>query len=180
MSRLAKKPIVIPSKVSVEHKGDLLTIKGSLGTLQHKLNSLVSIQIDNNNLTVTRKDDSNFAKAIQGTTFVLLSNHIRGVAEGFVVKLQLQGVGYKAKVNGNKLELTIGKSHPVEYLIPAGVKIETPTVTEIVVSGYDKQLVGQAAANIRRFKEPEPYKGKGIRYADEVIELKEAKKSNKK
>ena len=179
MSRLAKKPIVIPNKVSLEQKVDLLTIKGSMGILQQKIHPSVLVKIEGNNLYVERKEDSQAAKAIQGTMYILISNHIRGVNEGFTKKLQLHGVGYKAKIAGNKLELSLGKSHPEEYNIPAGVKVETPTVTDIIVSGADKQLVGQVAANIRRFREPEPYKGKGIRYLDEVITLKEVKSGKK-
>jgi large subunit ribosomal protein L6 len=179
MSRLAKKPICIPNKVEIEQKTDTLTIKGSVGTLYHKVHPSVIVKIENNTLQVIRKDDSQLAKAIQGTTHVVVSNHVRGVTEGFTKKLQLQGVGYKAKITGNKLELSLGKSHPVEYIIPQGIKIETPTVTDIIIFGSDKQLVGQVAANIRRFKEPEPYKGKGIRYLDEVIILKETKSSKK-
>jgi len=179
MSRLAKKAIAIPSKVQIEQKNDMLTIKGAIGTLQHKVHSSVVVKIENGHLQVVRNDESQLAKAIQGTTHVIVSNHIRGVTEGFTKKLQLQGVGYKAKITGSKLELSLGKSHPIEYIIPTGIKIETPTVTDIVIFGSDKQLVGQVAANIRRFKEPEPYKGKGVRYLDEVIHLKETKSSKK-
>lgn len=179
MSRLAKKSITIPAKVSIDHQGDLVTIKGTNATLQHKLHNIVLIKIENDQLSVIRKDESQLAKAIQGTTFIVISNHIKGVTEGFVKKLQLHGVGYKAKINGNKLELSLGKSHPIEYIVPEGIKIETPSVTDILIYGADKQLVGQVAANVRRFREPEPYKGKGVRYVDEVIILKEIKSSKK-
>lgn len=179
MSRLAKKAIVIPSKVQIEQKEDVLTIKGAIGSMQHKVHGSVVVKIENGHLNVVRKGDDQLAKAIQGTTYVIISNHIRGVTEGFTKKLQLQGVGYKAKITGNKLELNLGKSHPIEYIVPQGIKIETPTVTDITIFGSDKQLVGQVAANIRRFKEPEPYKGKGVRYLDEVIQLKETKSSKK-
>ncbi len=179
MSRLAKKAITIPAKVSIDQQGDLVTIKSATATLQHKLHNIVLIKIENDQLSVIRKDESQLAKAIQGTTFIVISNHIKGVTEGFVKKLQLHGVGYKAKINSNKLELSLGKSHPIEYIVPEGIKIETPSVTDIVIYGADKQLVGQVAANIRRFREPEPYKGKGVRYVDEVIILKETKSSKK-
>ena len=179
MSRLAKKPIAIPNKVAIEQKIDHLTIKGSIGTLHHKIHPSVIVKVENNTLQIIRKDDSQLAKAIQGTTHVVIANHIHGVTEGFSKKLQLHGVGYKAKVTGSKLELSLGKSHPIEYIIPNGIKVETPTVTDITIFGSDKQLVGQVAANIRRLKEPEPYKGKGIRYLDEVINLKETKSSKK-
>lgn len=179
MSRLAKKAMVIPAKVKIEQKGDMLTVNGANGTLHHKLHDSVSVLIENDHLQVIRKNDEQLAKAIQGTTYIVISNHIKGVTEGFTKKLQLHGVGYKAKVTGSKLELSLGKSHPIEYIIPQGIKVETPTVTEIIIFGSDKQLVGQVAANIRRFKEPEPYKGKGVRYLDEVIKLKEAKSSKK-
>lgn len=179
MSRLAKKPIVIPAKVSVEQRQQVLIIKGTVGTLEHTVHPSVTVKLEDGALQVDRNNNSQMAKAMQGTTFVVIANHIKGVSEGFTKKLQLHGVGYKAKVSGNKLELSLGKSHPIEYIIPAGIKVEAPTVTDLVVYGASKHLVGQVAANIRRFKEPEPYKGKGIRYLDEVIELKETK-SNKK
>ena len=179
MSRLAKKPIVIPSKVQVEQKADVITVKGSIGTLQHKVHPSIVVKIADNNLQVIRNEETEFAKAIQGTTYILLSNNIKGVVEGFTKKLQLHGVGYKAKATGSKIEMSLGKSHPVIYTVPANVKVETPSATEIVVSGADKQLVSQVAANIRRLKQPEPYKGKGIRYVDEVIVLKETKSSKK-
>jgi large subunit ribosomal protein L6 len=179
MSRLAKKPIAIPSKVQVEQAGNILTIKGGVGTLKHQVNDSVGVTIADNSLQVVRNQETQFAKAIQGTTYRIISNHIKGVLEGFTKKLQLHGVGYKAKATGKKLELNLGRSHLDTFSIPEGVKIETPSATEITVFGADKQLVAQVAANIRRLKEPEPYKGKGIRYFDEVISLKEAKSSKK-
>lgn len=179
MSRLAKKFITIPDKVQIEQQGDLVLIKSGTVILRHKLHNSVFVKMDANQISVLRKDDSQLAKAIQGTTFIIISNHIKGVTEGFITKLQLHGVGYKAKINGNKLELNLGKSHPIEYIVPEGIKIETPSVTEIIINGADKQLVGQVAANIRRFRPPEPYKGKGVRYANEIIKLKETKTSKK-
>lgn len=179
MSRLARKAIIVPDKVHVEQIGDLLTVKGSHGTLHHHVHPKVKIKIDKSSLQIDRNDDEKFSKAIQGTTYIIISNHIKGVVEGFTKKLQLHGVGYKAKVSGHKLELSLGKSHPIEYKIPDHIKIDTPTQTDIVIFGIDKQLVGQVAANIRRFREPEPYKGKGVRYLDEVINLKETKKAKK-
>lgn len=179
MSRLAKKSILIPSKVKIEQKNNVVIVTGALGMLQQPLRHEVTIEIENNNLKVLRKNDSKLAKALQGTVFVILSNCIKGVQEGFIKKLQLVGVGFKAKITGSKLELGLGKSHPIKYEVPEGIKVETPTATDIIVSGIDKQKVGQVAADIRAFKRPEKYKGKGIRYFDEVIELKETKSSKK-
>lgn len=179
MSRLAKKPIIIPDKVQVEQKGNVLIIKGTNGVLSHTVDANIIIKIEQKSLRVDRINDELFSKAIQGTTYVVISNHIKGVLEGFIKKLQLHGVGYKAKISGRILELNLGKSHPIKYEIPDNIKIETPSQTDIVIFGADKALVGQTAADIRRFREPEPYKGKGVRYLDEIIELKETKKAKK-
>jgi large subunit ribosomal protein L6 len=179
MSRLAKKAIVIPDQVHIEQKEDVLTIKGIKGVLHHKLHPNVKVKIDQHSLQVIRNDEEQLSKAIQGTTHVIIGNHIKGVTEGFTKKLQLHGVGYKAKVSGHMLELNLGKSHPIEYKIPHDIKIETPSQTDIIILGSDRQLVGQVAADIRMFRKPEPYKGKGVRYADEVINLKETKTSKK-
>lgn len=179
MSRLAKKAIIIPDKVQVEQKDDVVIVKGVHGVLSHKIHTSITIKIEQKSLHVNRINDELLSKAMQGTTYVVIGNYIKGVLEGFTKKLQLHGVGYKAKVSGNVLELNLGKSHPIKYEIPANIKIETPSATDIVIFGADKALVGQTAADIRRFREPEPYKGKGVRYLDEVIELKETKKAKK-
>ena len=179
MSRLAKKAIIIPDKVHIEQHKDMLTIKGSHGVLHHKVHPNVSVIIEKGHIQVIRNNEEQLSKAVQGTTHVLISNHIKGVTEGFNKKLQLQGVGYKAKISGHKLELNLGKSHPIEYIVPNNIKVETPTPTDIIISGSDKQMVGQVAADIRRFRKPEPYKGKGVRYFDEVIHLKETKTTKK-
>jgi len=179
MSRLAKKAIVVPDKVQVEQHKDMLTIKGSHGVLHHKVHPNVMVKIEKGHVQVIRNNEEQLSRAVQGTTHVIISNHIRGVTEGFTKKLQLHGVGYKAKISGHKLELNLGKSHPIEYIVPSNIKIETPTPTDIIIFGSDKQLVGQVAADIRRFRKPEPYKGKGVRYLDEVIHLKETKTSKK-
>ena len=154
--------------------GNDLTIKGGKGTLQLSLNAGVRVSQDDNVLTIKYEGDQ--FKAMAGTTRALVSNMIRGVSEGWQKKLVLNGVGYRAKADGGSVSLTVGLSHPVEYKLPAGVTAETPTQTEVVVSGIDKQAVGQVAAEIRSFRPPEPYKGKGIRYVDEVVRRKEAKK----
>lgn len=179
MSRLARKAILIPNNVQIEQTKEMLNIKGVHGILHHKVHHSVVVKIEKNHIQVIRNNEEQLSKAIQGTTHVIISNHIKGVSSGFVKKLQLQGVGYKAKISGHKLELSLGKSHPIEYIVPNSIKVETPAPTEIIISGPDKQLVGQVAADIRRFREPEPYKGKGIRYFDEVIQLKETKTTKK-
>ena len=179
MSRLARKAIIIPDKVHVDQNEGVLTVKGPKGVLHLKIHMYITVQIEKDHLQVIRNNEELLAKAVQGTMYVIISNHIKGVTEGFTKKLQLQGVGYKAKISGHKLELSLGKSHPIEYTVPSDIKIEIPTPTDLIISGSDKQLVGQVAADIRRFREPEPYKGKGVRYLDEVIHLKETKTSKK-
>ena len=157
-------------------QGNVVTIKGSKGTLTHELNSEVELKQEEGSLAVAPRSGSRFAMAVTGTTRSLLSNMVKGVTDGFERKLELVGVGYRAQAQGNKLNLSLGFSHPVVYEMPEGVSVETPSQTEIVVKGSDKQKVGQAAAEIRRFRPPEPYKGKGVRYSDERVQLKEAKK----
>jgi len=176
MSRVAKKPITLPKGVEFSSAGSTVTIKGAKGSMTLDLNSEVQVDKDDEGLQVVRRSHSRFATAIAGTTRALLQNMVTGVTEGFERKLQLVGVGYRAQVQGQKLNLTLGFSHPVVYQVPDGVSIETPSQTEVVLKGMDKQRVGQAAAEIRRFRPPEPYKGKGVRYADERVVLKEAKK----
>lgn len=176
MSRVAKKPITVPSKVEVKIAGNVVSAKGPKGQDQLELHELVSVQFEDKNLQVSANDESKQAKALSGTSRALIANLIHGVENGFERKLLLVGVGYRAQAQGHVLNLTLGYSHPVKFDIPKGITIETPTQTEILIKGINKNLVGQVAANIRRFREPEPYKGKGIRYSDEVIILKETKK----
>ncbi|WP_258808475.1 50S ribosomal protein L6 [Pseudidiomarina sp. CB1] len=176
MSRVAKAPIAIPAGVEVTLNGQEVTIKGAKGSLSRVVNDAVElVQEDNVLRTVPREGVAN-ATAQAGTARALLQNMVVGVAQGYERKLQLVGVGYRANTAGSKLNLTLGFSHPVEFDIPQGITIEVPTQTEVVVKGVDKQLVGQVAANIRAYRKPEPYKGKGVRYADEQVRRKEAKK----
>ena len=176
MSRVANRPVSLPKGVEVSLAGTTVTLKGSKGTLTMDLNPEVQVGQDEDGLKVTKRSNSRFAAAIAGTTRALLSNMVVGVSEGFERKLELVGVGYRAQAQGNKLNLTLGFSHPVVYEAPEGVSIETPSQTEVILKGIDKQRIGQAAAEIRRFRPPEPYKGKGVRYSDERVVLKEAKK----
>ena len=176
MSRIAKEPIELPQGVEFTLAGTTASVKGSKGSLSLELNSEVEVKQEDNKLTVSRRSGSRFANAVSGTTRALLANMVQCVTEGYEKKLELVGVGYRAKTQGNKLNLTLGFSHPVEYDVPEGITIETPSQTEVVVKGTDKQKVGQVAAEIRRYRPPEPYKGKGVRYSDERVVIKEAKK----
>ncbi|MEI7795141.1 MAG: 50S ribosomal protein L6 [Methylococcaceae bacterium] len=176
MSRIAKAPVTIPSGVDVEIKGNNLTVKGSKGLQSFDFNSLVSVEIADNLISMRwNKDDKN-ATAQAGTARAIVNNMVIGVSVGFEKKLTLVGVGYRAQAKERILSLSLGFSHPVEFEVPAGVSVETPTQTEIVLKGSDKQLVGQVAAKIRAYRPPEPYKGKGVRYSDEHVARKEAKK----
>ena len=174
MSRVANNPIELPSGVEVKLNGSDVTVKGGKGSLEFSLSEGVSLSQEDNVVTVAY--DSDKLKAIAGTTRAMVNNMVKGVSEGWEKKLVLNGVGYRAKASGKSVNLTIGFSHPVDYELPEGVSAESPSQTEIVVKGIDKQAVGQAAAEIRSFRPPEPYKGKGIRYADEYVRRKEAKK----
>jgi len=176
MSRIAKEPVELPQGVEFKQDGNVVTIKGSKGSLSLELNSEVELKQEENTLTLAPRSGSRFATAIAGTMRSLLSNMVVGVTDGYERKLELVGVGYRAQAQGNRLNLTLGFSHPVVYDVPEGVSVETPSQTEVVVKGSDKQKVGQVAAEIRRFRPPEPYKGKGVRYAGERVRLKEAKK----
>lgn len=176
MSRVAKKPITLPKGVEVKLAEQLVQIKGAKGALDHKFPRLVTIKQENDELLVSPVDDSTQANVLAGTTRALVNNIVVGVSHGYDVKLQLVGVGYRALVKGHELHLTLGFSHPVVCMIPKGLTVECPSQTEIIVKGIDKQQVGQFAANIRSYRPPEPYKGKGVRYANEVIILKETKK----
>ena len=177
MSRIANIPITIPGGVDVNIVGSLITVKGSKGELSHNIHSLVKVEQKDNELKTSVNNNSKFANALSGTTRALIQNIVTGVSEGFERKLEIVGVGYRAAVSGKVLNLTLGFSHPVEFQIPEGITIETPSQTEIVIKGFDKQKVGQVAANIRAYRPPEPYKGKGVRYLDERIIRKEAKKA---
>ena len=178
MSRIAKMPIVIPSGVEVIVDGRFIKIKGSKGIFEYTVNDLVDIESDDKSIIVKPRDEDNKkAWAMAGTMRALTNNMIVGVSEGFEKKLELVGVGYRAQAQGNNLNLTLGFSHPVVHVIPDGVTCETPSQTEIVLKGIDKQVVGQTAAEIRAYRPPEPYKGKGVKYADEHIVRKEAKKT---
>ena len=176
MSRIAKNPVELPSGVEIKINGQSVTVKGGKGSLDHEIHNSVKITQDDKVLTFAPKDGSKTANALAGTTRALINNMVTGVSQGFEKKLQLVGVGYRAQAQGKKLNLTLGFSHPVDYEVPEGITVETPSQTDIVVKGIDKQAVGQVAAKIRSYRPPEPYKGKGVKYADEVIVRKEAKK----
>jgi len=176
MSRVGKKPVELGKDLTAEVQGQSVTIKGKKGSLTLAVNSEIEVKVDGNLVKVAPRSGSNFADAMAGTTRAHIANMVNGITNGFQKKLELVGVGYRAAVQGKKLNLTLGFSHPVEYPIPTGITIETPSQTEIIIKGMDRQQVGQVAADIRDYRSPEPYKGKGVRYANERIELKEAKK----
>ena len=176
MSRVGKMPVSVPSGVDVAIKDDQITVKGSNGALTRTLNPLVAIKIDGGTVTFTPANDSAAADAMSGTMRALVANMVGGVSKGFEKKLSLVGVGFRAQATGQKLNLQIGFSHPVVKDMPEGIKVATPTQTEIVITGADRQVVGQLAAEVRAFRPPEPYKGKGIRYVGERVVLKETKK----
>ncbi|WP_026330315.1 50S ribosomal protein L6 [Caldimonas manganoxidans] len=176
MSRVGKMPIAIPQGVDVSITADQISVKGSLGTLSRPLNKLVTVKNEGGKLSFAPVNDSAEANAMSGTMRALVANMVQGVSKGFERKLTLVGVGYRAQAQGQKLSLQIGYSHPVVKDMPAGIKVETPSQTEIVIKGADRQAVGQIAAEVRAFRPPEPYKGKGIRYADEKVVIKETKK----
>jgi large subunit ribosomal protein L6 len=175
MSRVAKNPIQVPKGVDIA-VGDVIAVKGPLGTLTQPASPDVEVRLADGTLTFAAVGDSIRANAMSGTLRALVANMITGVTKGFEKKLTLVGVGYRAQAQGDALNLTLGFSHPVVHKMPAGIKVETPTQTEVVVKGIDRQAVGQVAADIRAYRPPEPYKGKGVRYADEVVIKKETKK----
>ena len=176
MSRVGKMPIAVPQGVDVAISAETITVKGKEGTLVRPMNPLVTIKNEGGKLMFAPANDSAAADAMSGTMRALVNNMVNGVGAGFSKKLTLVGVGFRAQATGSKLNLQIGFSHPVVKDMPAGVKVACPTQTEIVISGADRQAVGQVAAEVRAFRPPEPYKGKGIRYADERVVLKETKK----
>ncbi|ARO87384.1 50S ribosomal protein L6 [Nitrosospira lacus] len=176
MSRVGKNPVPVPANVEVTLSASEVSVKGPLGTLRRHLVSDIAVERDGGNLLIKASNDSKQANAMSGTMRALLANMVHGVTKGFEKKLLLVGVGYRAQAAGEVLNLTLGFSHPVVHKMPDGVKAETPSQTEILIKGIDKQQVGQVAAEIRAYRRPEPYKGKGVRYADEVIVIKETKK----
>lgn len=176
MSRVAKTPVRIPAGVEVKLQGQQVSVKGSKGQLEYMLNEQVQVEQQEGDLLFSPRNGGKGSRAMAGTMRVLVDNMVKGVSVGFERKLELNGVGYRAKVAGNTVSLTLGFSHPVEYQLPDGISAATPTQTEIVISGIDKQLVGQVAADIRGFRPPEPYKGKGVRYSGEYVRRKETKK----
>ena len=176
MSRIGKMPVQIPAGVEVTIADGSVAVKGPLGSLTQPVPGSVSVKRDGGNVLIERSDESIASDAMSGTLRALLANMVHGVSKGFERKLTLVGVGYRAQAQGDKLNLTLGFSHPVVHPMPKGIKVETPTQTEILIKGMDKQQVGQVAAEIRAYRPPEPYKGKGVRYADEVVVIKETKK----
>lgn len=169
-------PIPLAAGVEVTIAADRITVKGPQGTLSLPLTGQVIVKNDNNTLSFTPADETREANAMSGTVRALVNNMVNGVTKGFEKKLSLVGVGYKAQAQGDKLNLSLGFSHPIVHQMPDGVKCETPTQTEILIKGIDRQKVGQVAAEVRAYRSPEPYKGKGVRYADEVVVIKETKK----
>lgn len=176
MSRVGKMPIALPAGAEVAITAEKITVKGPLGSLSLNLNGLVNIANNNGTLSFSPANDGREANALTGTLRALVNNVVTGVTKGFEKKLNLVGVGYKAQAQGDKLNLSLGFSHPVVHQMPQGVTVATPTPTEILIKGIDKQQVGQVAAEVRAYRSPEPYKGKGVRYADEVVVIKETKK----
>ncbi len=176
MSRVAKSPVEVPAGVQITLKGSDLSVKGSQGTLALEIHENVEVSQNDNILTFAARDGAKQSRALAGTTRALVNNMVIGVSKGFEKKLVLTGVGYRAKAAGTSVDLTLGFSHPVVYNLPEGVTAESPSQTEIVLKSANKQLLGQVAAEIRAFRPPEPYKGKGVRYSDEIVRRKEAKK----
>lgn len=176
MSRIAKNPVILPSGVEVTVSAKEITVKGPLGSLSQAMSSDITVVREGDHLQCAAANDSMQANAMSGTMRALLANMVKGVSQGFERKLTLVGVGYRAQAKGDVLSLSLGFSHPVDHKMPAGVKVETPTQTEILIKGIDKQQVGQVAADVRAYRKPEPYKGKGVRYSDEVVVIKETKK----
>ena len=177
MSRVAKNPITIPDSVNLTTDNNVVSVKGSKGELDFNLPSSVSLEVKENVISIKYDDTNQKSIALAGTTRSIINNMIIGVTEGFEKKLELIGVGYRAKASGKLLELTLGFSHPIKYQLPEEVEVETPSQTEVILRSHNKQVLGQAAAEIRSFRPPEPYKGKGVRYSDEQVKRKEAKKA---
>ena len=176
MSRVAKNPVAIPDKVEVVLSANNIAISGPLGKLSHPLTNAVALKREGKTITFAATSDSQHSRAMSGTLRALVANMVQGVSTGFTRKLTLVGVGYKANAQGAMLNLELGYSHPINHKMPAGITVQTPTATEVILTGFDKQVVGQIAAQIRSYRAPEPYKGKGVRYSDEVVAIKETKK----
>ena len=176
MSRIGGFPVEVPANVEVQLSAGEISVKGPLGVLKQALSSQVTVERVENRLQFKVANDSHAANALSGTMRALVANMVHGVSKGYEKKLTLVGVGYRAQAQGDKLNLTLGFSHPVVHQMPAGIKVETPTQTEILIKGIDKQVVGQIAAEVRAYRKPEPYKGKGVRYSNEQVILKETKK----
>ncbi|HUL41201.1 MAG TPA: 50S ribosomal protein L6 [Burkholderiales bacterium] len=176
MSRIGKNPVVVPTGVEVTLSPGEIVVKGPLGTLKQRLNGDVNVEREGDKLIFKVANETQQANVMSGTLRALLANMIHGVTKGFEKKLSLVGVGFRAQAQGDKLNLAVGYAHPVVHQMPKGIKVETPSQTDIVIKGADKQLVGQMAAEVRAYRKPEPYKGKGVRYVDEVVILKETKK----
>ena len=177
MSRVAKNPITIPDSATLSIENNVVKVKGSKGEIDFDLPSSVTLEVNENIISVNYDENDQQSVALAGTTRSIVNNMIIGVTEGYEKKLELIGVGYRAKASGKLLELTLGFSHPIKYTLPEGVDVETPSQTEVVLKSHNKQILGQAAAEIRAFRPPEPYKGKGVRYSDEQVKRKEAKKA---
>ena len=176
MSRVAKNPVTIPEKVEVVLSANSIAISGPLGKLMHPLTSAVALKREGKTITFAATQNTKHSSAMSGTLRALVSNMVQGVSVGFTRKLTLVGVGYKANAQGAMLNLELGYSHPINHKMPEGIKVTTPTPTEVILTGTDKQVIGQVAAQIRSYRAPEPYKGKGVRYSDEVVAIKETKK----
>jgi large subunit ribosomal protein L6 len=175
MSRIGKQPIAIPPKVKVEVKGQKVSVEGPKGKLDWELPRRTSLKVDNGKVVVSREGDDADVKALHGLSRALVNNMVRGVSEGFIKKLEIQGVGFKAAVSGSNVNMTLGYSHPIVYAIPSQIKVTVEENTKITIEGPDRQVVGQVAAELRSFYPPEPYKGKGVRYSDERVIRKEGK-----
>lgn len=176
MSRVAKNPVVVPQGVEVSLASNQITVKGALGVLVKPLHPAVEVSLDQGAVVFKAREGMSAGGAMSGTLRALVNNMVIGVSKGFERKLTLVGVGYRAQAQGDKLNLSLGFSHPVVHQMPAGIKVETPTQTEVLIKGIDKEVVGQVAAEVRSYRQPEPYKGKGVRYSDEVVVIKETKK----
>jgi large subunit ribosomal protein L6 len=176
MSRVGKRPVAVPKEVTAQIEGQTVTAKGPKGQLAVALVDQVSVAMTDNGIAVAPRDDSKEARALWGMSRTLVQNIVTGVTNGFEKRLEISGVGYRAQAQGNKLNLTLGYSHDINFAIPEGIQVQTPKPTEVVISGIDKQKVGQVAAEIRRWRPPEPYKGKGVKYSDEFVFRKEGKK----
>ncbi len=175
MSRIGRKPVPLPKGIKINQAGELLTVKGPKGELSAKFPSSLTLEVKDTELNVTRSSDLKSQRALHGTWRALINNLVKGVSEGFTRKLEIVGVGYKAELKGQKLQLSLGYSHPILFAPPQGIKIEVPSPTVINISGIDKQLVGQVASKLRSFRPPEPYKGKGVKYEGEYIRRKAGK-----